>query len=330
MKRSDFSLKALEVFCAVAQTGAVQGAAQRTGLSESTVSQHLRNLEAKLGVALIAHERRPMALTAQGMVFLRYVEDALGMLDKAYADLQSQMPLGLRHLRFALIEDFESDIGPEITRMLATRLPHCRLTHLTRASHETLNLLREGALDLGVATRPQFGNANMAELPLLRDPFVLAVPATTHFDAEAFLAAETGLPLLRYTHNQIIGAMIEAHLARLKVKLDTGFEFDSTSSMMALIAQGDGWAITTPSNYVRAKRFQSQVKLLPFPRKEFARTISVFVAQDQVSEVAKLIWSGMRNLLASQTIAPVVQDYPWLQGRFVLIDDGAEDSAKEF
>ena len=320
MKRSDLTLKGLEVFRGIAQSGSVQVTAQRMGLSESTVSQHLRNLETKLGVALIDHERRPMALTSEGIVFLRYVEDALALLDRAQADIQSGTAHGLRHLRFAMIEDFESDTGPEITRMLAARLPHCRLTHLTRASHETLDLLRDGALDLGIAARPTFALSNVTEMPLLRDPFVLAVPSNRAESAEVYLNGQTGLPFLRYNPRQIMGGMIEAQLTRLRIKLDTSFEFDSTASMMALVAQSGGWAITTPSNYVRAKRFQSQITLLPFPRKEFARTVSLFLAHEPAAEVAKLVWSGMRSLLGTHAIAPAVAEYPWLRDRFALLD----------
>ena len=71
MNMSQISLKWLEVFHLMACHGSVQVAAREAGLSISTVSHHLRSLEAQLGVTLLNHARRPMTLTPVGAVFLK-------------------------------------------------------------------------------------------------------------------------------------------------------------------------------------------------------------------------------------------------------------------
>ena len=90
---------------------------------------------------------------------------------------------------------------------------------------------------------------------------------------------------------------------------------------MALIAQGHGWTITTPTNYARGKRFQNRVTLLPFPEKEFSRTISVFLAEPKAEGVARSVSTALRSLLSSYTIGPTVDAYPWLADRFRLLPD---------
>ena len=77
MNMSHISLKWLEVFHLVACHGSVQAAAREAGLSISTVSHHLRSLEAQLGVTLLNHARRPMILTPVGAVFFKNVDEAL-------------------------------------------------------------------------------------------------------------------------------------------------------------------------------------------------------------------------------------------------------------
>ena len=323
MTQTTLSLKWLDTFRRVAQSGSMQQAAEQSSQSISTVSQHLKCLEDHLGVALLDHTRRPMVLTAQGVVYLRYAEEALSLLDKAQVEISGLAAATLRDLRFAMIEDFESDIGPEVTRMLAASLPGCRFTHYTRSSHDILALLRNRALDLGVATQPQTPLDGVDEHAVLRDPFVLAVPSgstETQATAEDYVSGRVALPFLRYSRDQIMGQLIEAQLTRLRLKLENTFELDSTSSIMALVAQGQGWAITTPTNYARSKRFQNRVTLLPFPRKEFARTISVFVAGPKAADVARSVVTAMRSLVATHTIGPLVGLYPWLVGRFQVIN----------
>lgn len=315
------SLKWLHTFRTLAHCGSVQVTAAQTGLSVSTVSHQLLSLEKHLGVALVDHACRPMVLTAQGALYLRSVEDILDLSAQAQRDIKDSTPLNLRRLRFAMIEDFESDIGPEITQLLATMLPKCQFTHYTRVSHEILTMLRDHAVDIGIATVPQTPLRGVQEIPLLRDPFVVAVPATSTITVEDCFAGQAGLPFLRYMRTQMMGALIEAHLARMRLKLDNSFELDSTASIMSLVARGSGWAITTPSTFARAKRFQSQIRLLPLARKSFARTISVFVSEPHLEDLAGVISTALRSQIATQTIAPLVDIYPWLTDSYRLISE---------
>lgn len=317
------SLKWLNTFRALAHCGSVQATAHQVGLSVSTVSHQVQCLERHLGTALVDHSCRPMVLTAEGAVYLRYAERILELTAQASRDVRAIAPGNLSQLRFAMIEDFESDIGPEITQLLASVLPDCHFTHFTRVSHEILQMFRNRELDIGIATQPDVPLQNVREHPLLRDPFVLAVPAASRVTAEACMASQSGLPFLRYMRSQIMGGLIEAQLNRMRIKLDNMFELDSTSAIMSLIARGSGWAITTPSNYARSKRFQGQVRLMPLPRKGFARTISMFVAEPHLDSVAQIISTALRTQLSAQTIGPVTDTYPWLADSFRLIPEGA-------
>ncbi|WP_227268542.1 LysR family transcriptional regulator [Roseobacter weihaiensis] len=319
-RRTHLSLSWLAAFRLVADSGSVRRAAEKMGLSVSTVSHQISCLEAHLRAPLLDHSRRPMALTAQGRLYLRYAEDILALVEQGQTAVLANTPDSLQDLRLALIDDFENDIGPELTRLLTAAFPACRLTSYTRPSHEILELLKDRAVDIGVATQPDHPIAMLEETPILRDPFVLAVPAGSDAAADAFVTRQTGLPFLSYNRSQIMGRMIEAQLTRLKLPGDPACTFDSTVSILALIAEGHGWAITTPTNYAHGKRFQPQIKLLPFPRKSFARTLSLFVAEPQAQAAAERLATGLRRLLAARVVAPTVEEFPWLESRFCILD----------
>ena len=110
MNMSHISLKWLEVFHLVACHGSVQAAAREAGLSISTVSHHLRSLEAQLGVTLLNHARRPMILTPVGAVFFKNIDEALKLIRMAQTEVTLGNMTEARHLKFGLIEDFDSDI----------------------------------------------------------------------------------------------------------------------------------------------------------------------------------------------------------------------------
>lgn len=323
MKKSQLSLKWLEVFQLAARNGSVQDAAQEASLSISTVSHHLRQLETVLGVSLFDHGRRPMRLTPSGAVFLRHVDEAMQILRRAEIEAQTGQMADTRALSLAVIEDFDSEIAPELARLLSSAMPNCTFRHLTRPSHETLQMLRDQDVDIGIAARPQFDQGDLIEYPVLRDPFVLAVPATATADAALYLEGQSPLPLLRYSRDQIIGRQVDAQLRRLRRDLPNRFEFESNQTIMSMVAEGAGWAITTPTNYIRATRFQRQVSLLPFPDKGFARYLSVFTTDLHPSTAAEVVASTLRQLVQTRAIDPAVARIPWLSEVFTLSPERA-------
>lgn len=321
MKKTQLSLKWLEVFQQVARCGSVQETARMLGLSVSTVSHHLTRLEETLGTALFDHSRRPMPLTPAGAAFLRNVDQAMGLLHRAETEAQSGTLSETRSLTLALVEDFDSEIGPELARILLSHMPGCAFRHLTRPSHEILTILRNHDADIGVATQPQFSPPGLSETPLLRDPFVLAVPLGSEAPPEEYLTGAADLPLLRYSQHQIIGSLIEAQLRRLRISLPNRFEFDSNQSIMNMVAEGVGWAITTPTCYARARRFHRQLRLVPFPGKGFARTLSAFTPEDHDHAATTAVIATLRQQIQTRAIDPTIAQLPWLDGQFCLLPD---------
>ncbi len=321
MKKSGLSLKWLEVFQQVARSGSVQSAAEYSGLSISTVSHHIKSLETALGTALFDHNRRPMRLTPRGAVFLQDVDDALHLLHKAEVEVQSGTLSDTKSLSIAMIEDFDSEIAPELARLLSSSMPQCAFRHLTRPSHDILALVRAQDVDIGIAAKPQFDQPDLIETPLLRDPYVLVLPQSSDIDADACLKGQASLPLLRYSADHLMGRQIEAQLKRLKLKLPTSHEFESNETIMSMVAAGSGWAITTPTNYARSTRFQRQLRLLPFPGKGFARYLSVFTYETHPSPTSAPVISTLRQLIQTRAIDPAIARMDWLREGFRLLDE---------
>lgn len=313
MPSTDISLKALELFRLTANSGSLRSAAEESGLAISTVSHHLRRLEEAVGAKLLDHKRRPLALTPAGAVFLKNVDPALAQIRGAAAEAAAAKISDIRRLRLGFIEDFDSDIAPELAVHLSSGLSNCEFVHATRYSKEILNLLRKGQLDLGVAVSPVEDQPELEEAPLLRDPFVIVAPDNTPFRPDDFLSGAVDIPLLRYSQNQIIGAQIEAQLRRLGVELTDRIEIESNQTIMAMVAAGAGWTITTPLCYFRARRFAAQARLSPFPGKEFARQISLFATRECPSTVVRTVERALRGLIDVRLLRPAHDAIPWLR-----------------
>ncbi|MCK8464053.1 LysR family transcriptional regulator [Aliiroseovarius sp. S1339] len=317
--RKNLSLKWLELFQICAQKGSLQAAAKETGLTVSTVSHHLRNLEDHLGVELLNHARRPMVLTQKGHVFLRNIDDALYSIRKAEAEASAGSISEARYLRLGAIEDFDSDIIPDLAVYLSTNMPHCDFLYHTGSSHSIIEMLRNRQLDLGIASIPTERFRDLQVLPLLNDPFVMVLP----IDAEQSLAdvveGRTKLPFLRFSGDLVIAGQIEAHLRRHGLSSANRFECDNNQTLMAMVAAGAGWTISTPLLFSRAKRFQPKLRLHRFPGKGFARTLAIVLTPDCSRSMCDLVDNNVRTLVNTHAIGPLHQSVPWLADSFNLI-----------
>lgn len=320
MERRKLSLKWLEVFQAVAQSGSVQAAARRLDISISTVSHHLSCLEQAVGTALIDHRKRPMKLTPEGEILLSRVDASLFLLRKGLSEVRSKDPAALfRSLRIALIEDLDREVTPALAASLSAALPACALSFLSRPSHDILTLLQSDEIHLGIASGAEFRVLQLTEAPLLRDPYVLVAPKVRTAPAGAYLGGEVDLPFLRYSRKLLMGRRIEAQLRRQRLDLPSRLEFESTPAILSLIARGAAWTITTALNVASADRNHDRISVLPLTGPGFARQLSVFRTEDLPHSLFRALDQSLRPLLHDRIIDPMVAAHPWLDGDFSLL-----------
>lgn len=319
-KSRDLSLKWLKLFQICAQKGSLQAASEETGLTVSTISHHLKSLEDHLGVELFNHSRRPMTLTPKGLIFLRNIDGALLSIRKAEAEASAGNIAEASYLRIGATDDFESDIIPELAVSLSRQMPRCDFLFQGGFSYDIVEQLRDRKLDLGITASPSERLRDLDERPLLRDPFVVVLKVGEEQSTTDIVEGRTKLPFLRFTTNLIISRQIESHLRRTGISTSHRFECSNNQTLMAMVAAGVGWTITTPFLFARAKRFHSKLRLHPFPAKSFARTLSIVSTPDCSRSVVELVNTRVRGLLTDHALDTFHESYPWLSDKFMLID----------
>lgn len=308
------TLRGLEVFEALAESGSVARAAEVTGLSQPAVSQQMRNLESALGADLVDHGRRPMQLTPAGRSFLVRTQFVLRQLRLAQNELTVMDLTHLSTLSLGVIDDFDNDLTPRLVTILAASMTRCRFKLITAPSHEISEEIKARRLHLAIAASSGEVMEGIVEYPLVRDPYILVCPRGAAEAAGGVKPMMQSLPILRYDRQQLIGRQIEAHLARQNLDFAERFEIGAHLSLMTLVARGMGWAITTPLGYMRAGRYHDQTEAHPVPFKPFSRTISLFAGTDWADRVPRDVARTMRMLVADMVITPALAQLPWLEG----------------
>lgn len=332
MDRSPLSLKWLEAFQAVARCGTVRDGARSLGVSISTVSHHLTRLEDALGAQLVDHGKRPMRLTPAGETLLRRVDEAMSLLRMGVSDIWSN-DLGaiVRLLRIAHIEDLDTDVAPHLVQQLSKSMPLCDFAMRSRPSHEVIELLESGQADIGIASSMDHGRAGVIVDALLRDPFILVMPKSLRVKPSSLADLQNmrdNLPLMRHSRQEQIGRRIEAQLRRLGARFPQRMEFESTHAILAMVAAGRGWAITTALTFARAQRYHEALHAAPFPGRSFSRTISLACAEELPATIRALSRDSLRDGIQRLVLDPTLTRYPWLAESFELLPQTGQATAE--
>src|ERR1700743_178775 len=102
----------LQTFLAVSQTRSFTQAAERLGLRQSTVSQHLRKLEEETGRRLFVRDTHSVKTTADGEAMIEFARSILTVNDRPKRYFAGSQMRG--RLRFGASEDFVVSRLPEV------------------------------------------------------------------------------------------------------------------------------------------------------------------------------------------------------------------------
>jgi DNA-binding transcriptional LysR family regulator len=136
----------LRTFLAVAQTLSFTQAAHQLGLSQPTVSQHVRRLEEAAGRQLLQRDTRAVSLTDNGEAMAGFARTILAAHDVASSYFTGSAMRG--RLRFGAADDLALTQLPRILRDFRQLYPQINLELTVTQSGNLQRRLRSGHLDL--------------------------------------------------------------------------------------------------------------------------------------------------------------------------------------
>jgi DNA-binding transcriptional LysR family regulator len=136
----------LQTFLAIAQTRSFTQAADRLGLRQSTVSQHIRKLEEEAGRRLFVRDTHSVTITADGQALIEFARGILAANERAERYFAGSQLRG--RLRFGASEDFVASLLPEVLREFVRTHPLVEFELTVGMSGELNEKLERGELDL--------------------------------------------------------------------------------------------------------------------------------------------------------------------------------------
>lgn len=308
---ASLNVGALKVFLKVSAGGSMTAAARAMGITQSAVSQIIRQLEDGLGVVLFDRARRPLGLTAAGSVLARRAERLTEEAEQLPAILREAS--GVLEIRVGMIDSFAGTVGPHLIRAFMDSVSTIKLWAGLNAPLTQALLDRE--LDVVVTSEPMEDVDGLRRYPLLREPFLLALPKSFPVRRQGVLleALARERPLIRYSARSATGLQVDRHLRRLSIAAPRRLEIDSSDTLFAMVAAGVGWAITTPLCILHGRIDRATIRLERLPGPGFTRHLTLIARPGEYESLVERLADAGRHMLKEQCLPEMRRYIPWLR-----------------
>jgi DNA-binding transcriptional LysR family regulator len=236
------SLHRLRVFVAISEAGSVSSGARALGITQSTASTHLRQLEAEVGSLLIERTSKQFKPTEAGVVLLAHAQRMIGIADQAVSDLAS---ISLKPVTGSLTvgattTTTEGCFLPTALQDFAAAYPEVTLDLRVDNSAGVVRSVLEGQIGLAILAADA-DDAALTVLPLTPQEQTVVVSGSHPLagsTAEAHVLR--GSVVLLREEGSATRAYQEHLLAQWRIPHARTWTLSSTSAIVAAVAAGLG------------------------------------------------------------------------------------------
>jgi molybdate transport repressor ModE-like protein len=229
---------------AISDEGSFGRAATRLGYTQSAISQQIATLERIVGERLVERPGGPRAisLTEAGRLLLRHASSIVARLQAAQADLQALRAGESGTIRIGTFQSAGARVLPEIMRRFTEQWPQIDVTLIELEDELIALAVERGEIDVGFVLLP-VGDHPLETVELLRDPYVLIVPAGSPLAAAVpSLRRIQEEPLVGFRDCDAVEP-IEAAFRAEGLEPSWGFRSNDNPTVQALVAAGVGVAV---------------------------------------------------------------------------------------
>lgn len=302
----------LQIFSMVVQEGSFSAAAERLFMTQSAVSQHIKELEASLGRQLFQRGWRGVRLTHHGEVLNCYTSEIFALVARAESALTDVEHLSSGRVSIGVTPGIGVYLAPDWVQHFRAHYPQLTVALQTGITSEIVSLVLGQRLDMGFIEGE------------LSDPLPARLSALVLEEVEQQVIVGFKHPywererlhiddlkqqsmIVREANSQS-RIWLEDTLHHHGVEPVIGAEFDNLESIKRAVSLGMCLAILPPY-VVQAEVEQRLLHTIPVENKPFTRSL-------------KLIWDSNAHFspIASAFLLELSQRYPSLGTLFPQVN----------
>ena len=240
-----FTIRQLQYFVAVAEQGAVSRAAQNLSISQSSVTEAIKELESDLGVALFERHPRGLTITHRGHQFLRHATKILAEVSDARRAFFGDPPATTGRLQLGVTSLVAGYVLSDLLARFRRAHPAVEITAIEDNGDYLEHLLVGGKLDVAVMVTSNLRDRMALQSEIIEvSAYRLWLPLGHPLAAAEIIGVGdiAGEPLIMLSVDEIeenTGKLLSA----IGAKPQIAFRTRSVEAVRSLVATGAGVAL---------------------------------------------------------------------------------------
>ena len=264
-----------KLFRDIAQARSVSRGAAQNGISQSAASQHIHELEKKLGISLLDRTTRPLALTAAGKLYFDLCRDVLWREEEFEAALDELKARVEGEVRVASIYSIGLSEMSQLQEEFSLRFPNAQLHVDYLRPQKIYEALLADQADLGLVSYPE-ATKELAVIPWREEEMVVAASVSHPLVGKPVLLPSDldGQEYIGFDEDLSIRRELDRFFREQGIEIRLSMQFDNIQMIKEAVALGSGISIL-PARTMLAEIEQGRLVAVPLHAPGLVRPLGI-------------------------------------------------------
>ncbi len=235
-----------KVFYQVAVDLSFSKAAENLFISQSAVSQNIKNLENELKTALFIRSTKNVQLTESGKLLFEHIEPAFNLIENGEKSIREINALERGEIHIGANDTISKDYLLPYLKKFHQLYPEVQIKITNRTSSTCIELLQQNKVDLIISNLPNpkiTEQMEYQEIFKFNDIFIAAAEFKDLKNQEISLKELRNYPLLMLEAKTTTRKFLEKALTELDIKIEAAVELGSVDLLIEMTKIGLGIAL---------------------------------------------------------------------------------------
>lgn len=251
-------LRQLKYFVKSAEYLNFSVAAKHLYITQSTLSQQIKQLEFELGFELFLRNSRHISLTEAGEEFLPFARKTIQDAEDGVQRLHDLQHVKAGRLRVGVTYSLSTVLTEGLLEFMKV-FPDIKLEVCYKTVNELLALLKERELDFILSYKPLLDAPDVDSMPLFENALALVVSKEHALAAKKRITLQelADVPLVLPSHDLQARMMLERLLEGKGVELSSKLELNETNILLQMVSTGSYATVLSTSAVFGSSRFRA-------------------------------------------------------------------------
>ncbi|MCX8131099.1 MAG: LysR family transcriptional regulator [Clostridia bacterium] len=239
----DINFELYKIFYYAGKYGSFSTAAEQLFISQSAVSQSIKNLEEKLGSPLFHRKTRSVKLTREGELLFKHIEQAFNFIKIAESKLSEIQNMSAGEIRIGVGDTICKYFLIPHLENYSRLYPKVKIQVINRTSSQILSTLKKGIIDVGIVTLPVTDQSiSVDDFIPVQDIFVACNKFSQLKNKKVGIRDLAGYPLLMLEKDSATRRNLDSVLGRYGINPTPELELESIDLLVEFAKIGLGIA----------------------------------------------------------------------------------------